>query len=42
MEQGVVDLEYITTQKQLANILTKSLDAMRFEKLRLALGICVL
>lgn len=34
-EHGLVDLEYVTTQKQMADILTKSFDAMRFEELLL-------
>lgn len=42
VEQGVIVLEYVTTQKQLANVLTKSLDAVRFEELQQALVICVL
>lgn len=42
VEQGVVDLEYVTTHKQLVNILTKSLGALRFKELWQALGIWVL
>ncbi|XP_019158187.1 PREDICTED: uncharacterized protein LOC109154903 [Ipomoea nil] len=35
-----IELEYIQTDKQLADILTKPLDVNRFEILRSALGIC--
>ncbi|XP_019175563.1 PREDICTED: uncharacterized protein LOC109170880 [Ipomoea nil] len=35
-----IELEYIQTDKQLADILTKPLDANRFEILRSAMGIC--
>lgn len=42
MEQGVVELEYATTQKKLADILRKSLDDVRFEELWKAMEICVL
>lgn len=42
VEQGFVDLEYVTTQKQLADILTKSMDAVRFEEFWQTLKICVL
>lgn len=33
VEQGVVELEYVPTLKQIVDILTKPLDSMRFEKL---------
>ncbi|XP_024017331.1 uncharacterized protein LOC112090391, partial [Morus notabilis] len=41
VENKTVVLEYVTTEKQLADIFTKPLDAVRFEALRTALGICV-
>mgnify|MGYP007088618586 FL=1 len=42
VEEKKVSLEYISTEKQLADILTKSLDATRFESLRSALGLCTI
>ncbi|MCI06929.1 peroxidase 4-like [Trifolium medium] len=41
VEDKVVNLEHITTEKQLADIFTKPLDAVRFEKLRSSLGVCI-
>jgi hypothetical protein len=40
VEEKKLSLEYISTEKQLADIFTKSLDANRFEFLRGALGLC--
>ncbi|KAG9459176.1 hypothetical protein H6P81_003684 [Aristolochia fimbriata] len=40
VEGGKVILEYLSTENQLADIFTKSLDAKRFEFLRGALGLC--
>lgn len=42
MEDIVINLEHITTDKQLAYIFTKPLDAIRFENLRSALRMCIL
>ncbi|MCI78252.1 peroxidase 4-like, partial [Trifolium medium] len=41
VEDKVVNLEHIITEKQLANIFTKPMDAVRFEKLRGSLGVCI-
>ncbi|KAL7083944.1 hypothetical protein ACP275_14G193700 [Erythranthe tilingii] len=41
VEEGSVSLEYVTTEKQLADIFTKPLDAHRFDSLRNSLGICI-
>ncbi|XP_012850949.1 PREDICTED: uncharacterized protein LOC105970659 [Erythranthe guttata] len=41
VEEGTVSLEYVTTEKQLADIFTKPLDAQRFDSLRNSLGICI-
>ncbi|KAG9460048.1 hypothetical protein H6P81_004556 [Aristolochia fimbriata] len=40
VEDGKVILEYLSTENQLADIFTKSLDAKRFEFLRGTLGLC--
>ncbi|KAG9442739.1 hypothetical protein H6P81_018593 [Aristolochia fimbriata] len=40
VEGGKVILEYLSTENQLADMFTKSLDAKRFEFLRGALGLC--
>jgi hypothetical protein len=40
VEQQMVLIEYVPTQKQLANIFTKPLDATRFEELWKILGLC--
>ncbi|CAM8993008.1 unnamed protein product [Rhodiola kirilowii] len=41
VEQKIVTLKHVTTDKQLADIFTKSLDAAQFETLRSSLGLCV-
>ncbi|PNX62422.1 gag-pol polyprotein, partial [Trifolium pratense] len=41
VEEGVVKLEHIATEEQLADIFTKALDAVQFEKLRGKLGVCL-
>jgi hypothetical protein len=38
VEKGNIHLEYVSTESQLADILTKALDATRFAKLRGELG----
>lgn len=40
-EDKVITLEYVSTENQLADIFTKALDALQFEKLKEKLGICV-
>jgi hypothetical protein len=41
VEDRVVTLEHVVTEKQLADIFTKALDANQFEKLRGKFRICV-
>ncbi|CAM9000587.1 unnamed protein product [Rhodiola kirilowii] len=41
VEQKVVSLQHVTTDKQLAVIFTKPLDDAQFETLRSSLGLCV-
>ncbi|CAM8987454.1 unnamed protein product [Rhodiola kirilowii] len=41
VEQKVVTLKHVTTDKQLDDIFTKPLDATQFETLRSSLGLCV-
>lgn len=41
VEDKVVVLEHVATEKQLADIFTKALDAVRFEKLMGALGVFI-
>jgi hypothetical protein len=41
VEDNIVSLEHVVTEKQLADIFTKALDANQFEKLRGALGLCL-
>ncbi|CAM8975395.1 unnamed protein product [Rhodiola kirilowii] len=41
VEQKVVTLKHVTTDKQLADIFTKPLDATQFETHRSSLGLCV-
>ena len=40
VEEGVVTLVHISTERQLADIFTKPLDFLRFSYLRSALGLC--
>lgn len=40
VEAKVIPLEHVRTNKQLADIFIKPLDASRFESLRVALGLC--
>ena len=42
VENKTVTLEYVATKNQLADIFTKVLDAVRFESLWTALGLCVM
>ena len=42
VEDKVVKLVHVSTDKQMADIFTKGLDAVQFENLRTALGLCVL
>ena len=41
VEKKLISLEHVSTEKQLANIFTKALDANQFERLRGELGICL-
>ncbi|KAL7129094.1 hypothetical protein ABFS83_13G040600 [Erythranthe nasuta] len=41
VEEGTVSLEYVTTEKQLADIFTKPVDAHSFDSLQNSLGICI-
>ncbi|MCH95641.1 peroxidase 4-like [Trifolium medium] len=41
VEDKIVNLEHIATEKELADIFTKALNAAQFEKLRSALGVCI-
>ena len=40
VEDKVVSLEYVPTEGQIADILTKPLDVSRFESLRKSIGLC--
>ncbi|RVW69254.1 Copia protein [Vitis vinifera] len=40
VEDKVVSLEYVPTEGQIANILTKPLDVSRFESLKKSIGLC--
>lgn len=42
VEDKIVSLEHVDTEKQLADIFTKALDFTRFETLRKALGVCTM
>lgn len=42
VEDKVVNLERISTNKQLTDIFTKPLNVVHFEKLISALGVCIL
>lgn len=41
VEDKVVALEHMTTEKQLVDIFIKALNVVHFEKLRGALGVCI-
>ena len=41
VEDKIVTLEHVTTERQLADIFTKALDVNQFETLRGKLGICI-
>nr|CAN60812.1 hypothetical protein VITISV_038721 [Vitis vinifera] len=41
VEDKVVSLEYVPTETQIADILTKPLDVSRFESLRKSIGLCI-
>ena len=41
VENKTVVIEHVATDKQLANIFIKALDASKFVSLRKALGICI-
>jgi hypothetical protein len=41
VEDKIISLEHVATEKQLADIFTKALDANQFERLRGELGICI-
>lgn len=40
VEKEVISLDFVSSENQLANLFTKPLDALRFEFLRKAIGIC--
>ena len=42
VEDNVVSLEHVVSEKQLADIFTKGLDHSRFEALRSAIGLCTI
>ncbi|GAA0140280.1 hypothetical protein LIER_01660 [Lithospermum erythrorhizon] len=42
IEEKVISLEHLSTNKELTDIFTKALDATRFESLRSSLGLCVI
>ena len=42
VEENKISIEHVRTDKQLADIITKALDANRFETLRAALDLCVI
>jgi aerobic-type carbon monoxide dehydrogenase small subunit (CoxS/CutS family) len=41
IEEKVITLEHVATEEQLADIFTKTLDAVQFKRLRGKLGICL-
>jgi hypothetical protein len=40
VEKGDIEMRYIDTERQLANIFTNPLDASRFAALREKIGVC--
>jgi hypothetical protein len=40
VEKGDIEMRYIDTERQLANIFTKPLDSYRFADLRGEIGVC--
>ena len=40
VERDILELSFVPTESQLADILTKPLVTVRFEYLRIAIGIC--
>ena len=42
MEKGYVDIEYVRTESQLADSLTKSLGCIKFEDIREKLGVAMM
>ena len=42
VENKTLVLEYIETEKQIADIFTKALDSVRFDSLRKSLGVCLM
>ena len=41
VEEKIISLEHVSTEKQLADIFTKGLDHKRFEELRSEIGLCI-
>ena len=42
MEEKVVQMEFINTENQKANIFTKPFDGPRFESLRMTIGVSII
>lgn len=42
VEDKIISLNHDATKNQLENIFTKALDASQFEKLRNAIGLCII
>jgi hypothetical protein len=40
VEKQVISLDFVSFENQLADLFTKPLDALRFEFLRMAIGVC--
>jgi hypothetical protein len=40
IEKGDIEMRYIDTERQLADIFTKPLDSSRFTDLRVKIGVC--
>ena len=40
VEKGTIVIDYVQTEHQKADLFTKPLDALRFDYLRKALGVC--